>query len=138
MEPPSRRNAVGHIGKFVWSIDLDKVFKDCGLDQVRVKLSYTIDLVASNGGEVGHLHHFRLGFFDDRNAPEHVAIVGELLLHHMKELRIDLVNDLEMSREQVLHHRDRPFLQRFWHYGVVCVAEGILDDGPGFRPVKTL
>ena len=75
-----------------------------------MKLSYTIDFVTSNGREVSHLHHLWLGFLDDRNTPEHVAVLGELLLHHVKELRVDLVNDLEMSRKQVLHHRDRPFL----------------------------
>ena len=75
-----------------------------------MELSYTIDLVASNSREVSHLHHLRLGFLDDRNTPEHVAVLGELLFHHVKELRVDFVNNLEVSREQVLHHRNRPFL----------------------------
>ena len=110
MEPSSGGNAIGHVGEFVRSINLDEVFEDCGFDQVRMKLSYTIDLVAANGREISHLHHLWLRFFDDRNTPEHIAILGELFLHHVKELRIDLVNDLQMSREQVLHHRDRPFL----------------------------
>ena len=103
-----------------------------------MELGYTIDLVTSNRREVSHSHHLWLGFLDDRNTPKHVAVLGELLLHHLKELRVDLVDDLKMSWEQVLHHRDRPFLQSLRHYGVVCVAEGTLDDTPGFNPVKAL
>ena len=138
MEPPSGGDAISHVCEFVGSIDLDKVFEDCRFDKVRMKLSYAIDLVASDGCKESHSHHLWLGFFDYRNTPEHVAVLGEALLYHLKELRVDLVNDLEMSWEQVLHHGDRPFFQSLRHYRVVCVAEGFLDNVPGFSPFKSL
>ena len=110
MEPSPGGNAVGHVSEFVGSINLDKVFKYCCLDEVRMKLSYTVDFVASNGREVSHLHHLWLGFLNDGDTSKQLAVLGKLLLHHLEESHINLVYDLEMSWQQVLHHRDRPFL----------------------------
>ena len=46
----------------------------------------------------------------------------------------DIVDDLHVPREKVLHERDRPFLQRFWQHGVVREEERVRDDVPGRLP----
>lgn len=61
-----------------------------------MKLGYTIDFVASDGSQVRHPHHLRLRLFDDGDSRQHTTVFGEFLLDHVKELHVDLVNNLEM------------------------------------------
>jgi hypothetical protein len=96
VQPPSRCDTIGYVGELIRTVDLDKVLENGGLDEVGVKLGYTIDFMASNGRQVSHSHHLWLGLFDDGDTREHVTILGELLLNHLEELHIDLVDDLEM------------------------------------------
>ena len=50
VQPSSRSNTVRDVGEFVRTVDADKVFEDGCLDEIRVELGNTIDLVATNDG----------------------------------------------------------------------------------------
>jgi hypothetical protein len=62
-----------------------------------VQLSYTIDLVRTNQSKVCHADHLRLGFLDDRDAPQHVALFREVPLDELEELQIDFEDNLLWS-----------------------------------------
>lgn len=106
MQPTTRCDAVGNVGELVGSEDGDEVLEDSGLDQVGVQLGYTVDLVGTDAGKVCHTDHLGVRFFDDRDSAKHVAVLGEIALHILHELQIDVVDDLEMARKKVLHERD--------------------------------
>lgn len=48
-------------------------------------------------------------------------------------LLIDLINDLQVSRQQLLHQFHRPALQGLWEHCVVGIGEGFLGDLPGLQ-----
>lgn len=48
-------------------------------------------------------------------------------------LLIYLINDLQMSRKELLHQLYRPALQGFWEHCVVGVCEGLPGDLPRLR-----
>ena len=99
MKPSSRRDTVGHIRELIGSVYGDKVFEDGSFDKVGMKLSHTVDFVATNCSQVSHSHHFGIGFFNYRNAGKHIAVFGERLLDILEELHVDLVNNLQMAWE---------------------------------------
>lgn len=68
---------------------------------------------------------------DERHSRKAVAVTGPSLLHSLEELVVDIVDDLHVSRQEVLDERDGPLLQSFGQDGVVGVAEGSADDVPG-------
>lgn len=123
VEPSARSDTVGHVGKLVGAVDADKVLEDGGLDEIRVQLSDTVDLVGANNGEVGHANHLGLRFLDNRDATEHVTVVGELPLHLLQKEQVDVKDDLEVAGEQVLEKSNGPLLQSLGENGVVCVAK---------------
>ena len=53
-------------------------------------------------------------------------------------MQVDLVDDLKVTREQVLDQWDRPLLKSFCHDSVVGVAKGIDNNAPSSVPVETL
>ena len=65
VKPSAWCDPVGDVCEFIWAIDGDKVLEDGRTDQIRVELGHTIDLVASNGGEMGHSDHLWLSLLDD-------------------------------------------------------------------------
>lgn len=136
MQPAPRRDAIGDVGEFVRPVDCHEILENRGSDQIRVQLGHTIDFVTANGCKVGHSHHLGLGLLDDRYTTKHVAVFGEATLNHLQEFHVDVVDDLEMSWEQILHQWDGPLLQSFRHDSVIRVAERLGDDAPGFIPFK--
>jgi hypothetical protein len=103
-----------------------------------VQLCHTIDLVAADDGEVCHSDHLWLRLFNDRDPTKHLAILGEVAFNVLQEVQVDVVDDLEVARQEVLEERDGPLLQCFRQNSVVGVAEGGLDDGPCLVPLQTL
>lgn len=94
VEPPPGGDAVGDISELVRSIDLDKVLEDCCLDQIRVQLGYTIDLVRANYSQVRHAHHLGVRLFDDGHASKDIALLGETPLDELQEVIVDFIDDL--------------------------------------------
>ena len=55
---------------------------------------------------------------------------GKRCAHLVEEPAVDLVDDLEMARQQRAEQRHRPFLERLGEQRVVRVAAGLLRDRP--------
>ena len=53
-------------------------------------------------------------------------------------LSVNLVDDLQVSGQDVFQHGHGPPLQGFWEEGVVCVGEGLAADAPGLGPRQVL
>lgn len=113
VQPATGCDSVCYVCEFVGPVDCNKVLEDGGLDEVGVKLCHAVDLVGADDGEERHAHHLGLGFFNDGYAAEDVSVVGEGLLHGLQEIQVDVVDDLEVAREQVLDEADGPFLKSF-------------------------
>lgn len=138
VEPATGCDAVGNIGELVWTVDLHEILENGGLDQIRVQLGDTVDLVRANDGEICHADHLGLRLLNDGHASEHIALLGEGALNELQELQVDVVDDLQVTRQQVLEKRNGPLLESLGQDGVVGVAEGLAHDVPGIIPVKAL
>jgi hypothetical protein len=53
-------------------------------------------------------------------------------------MQVDVVDDLKVAGQEVLEEGDGPLLECFRQDGVVGVAEGRLNDGPGLVPLQAL
>jgi len=123
VQPSTGCDSVGDISELVRSKDLDKVLEDSGLNQIRVKFCYTIDLVGSNNSEEGHSDHLGLRLFDNRHSAQQLTVLRELALDTLEEEEVDLVDDLEMSRKEILEQWNRPLLESLGEDCVVGVSE---------------
>ncbi len=57
---------------------------------------------------------------------------------HLQVPGVDFVDDLQVARQNMLEHADRPALQGLGQEGVVGVGEGLGADLPGFVPAQML
>lgn len=128
VQPSAGSNTVCDVGELVRAVDLNKVLEDGGLDEVGVQLSHTVDLVRADKSQVRHADHLRVRLFDDRDTGKQLAVLGEFALYKLQELEVNVVDDLQVAGEQVLHQRNGPLLQGLGENGVVGVSEGLLDD----------
>ena len=62
------------------TVELDKVLQDCRAEKLTVELGDTVDLAATDDGQVRHAHVLGVPFFDERHARKPVAVAWELLL----------------------------------------------------------
>lgn len=123
VQPSSRRNAVGDIGKLVGPINGNKVLENGRLDEVGVQLGNTVDLVRTYNGQEGHADHLGLRLLNNRDAAQNVAVIREGLFHLLQEIQINVKNNLEVSGEQVLDQADGPLLKSLGEDSVVGVAK---------------
>lgn len=137
MQPSARGNAVGDIREAVSSENLDKVFENRSLNEIRMELGDSIDLVGTNNGQVSHADHLRARLLDDGDAGKQLALLWELTLHSLEEEKVDIINDLQMSWQEVLEQWNRPLLERLGENSVVSVAECLGNDSPGSLPLET-
>lgn len=134
VQPTSGGDAVGHVGELVRAVNLNKVLENGGLDQIRVQLSHTVDLVGTYNGQEGHSHHLGLTLLNDGDSAEQVSVIGEGLFDLLQEEQIDIIDNLKMSGQQMLNQSNGPLLQGLWEHGVVGVAKLKLQT----RPVSQL
>ena len=123
MKPSSWSDSISNVNKFIRAKDSDKVLENCGLDEIRVELSYTVDLVRPNNCKECHPDALGLAFLNDRHLREQFTVSRELLLNTLQEEQVDVVDYLHVAWKQVLHEGDRPLLKSFRKNGVVGVTE---------------
>ena len=133
-EPP-RRDPVGLVGEPLRP-HLVEVLEHALLEQLGVQRGDAVDRVAADGGQVRHPHALAAVLADERHAPQPVVVAGELRAHLVEEAAVDLVDDLEVTRQRLGEHRQRPRLQRLGQQGVVGVAERGHRDVPRLVPVE--
>lgn len=64
--------------------------------------------------------------------------LGEFALNGLQEEKVDIVNDLKVAGQEVLHKWNRPLLKSFWENGVVSVTECASDNLPSIIPFQIL
>jgi hypothetical protein len=73
---------------------------------------------------------------DERHPPEKIDIAGMKISHLLEKTRVDLINDLEMTGDNLLQKADRPLLQSFGQDRVVGISQSVLCQLPGMIPGK--
>ncbi len=85
-----------------------KSLSTLALEQLRVQRGDAVDGVAADAGEVRHAHVLLAGLVDQRQPADALFVAGERHAHLVEEARVDLVDDLQVPRQQSLEHAQRP------------------------------
>lgn len=98
------------------------------LDDLSVHLGHTVHTVGDHDSQVGHANLLLITLLNDGELVHLGNIVGPLLLDHLgQEQMVDVVDDLNVSGEEVLHETEGPHFQGLRQDGVVCVSESPID-----------
>src|SRR5262249_2608529 len=99
-----------------------------------MNLRHAVGAVTPNHGEMSHAHLSRWLLLDETHAPDTIAVSWIAALDVVEETAIDLIDDLQMPRDQHLEQLNRPLLERLWEQSVVRVREGAYGEVPGLLP----
>jgi hypothetical protein len=99
---PPGSDTVGDIRKEIPSLELDKVFEDSSLKKLTMQLRHTIDLERTDNGKESHSDVFWATLLNDRHSLNTGSIMRPSLGNLSEELEIDLVDNLQVSREEFL------------------------------------
>jgi len=86
--------------------------------------------VRANDGEPGHSDLLRRALLNERHAGETVPVLRPLLLDLSQEVVVDVIDDLEVSRQEVFEEGNGPALESLGQDGVVGVGDGLGHDLP--------
>ena len=95
---------------------------------------HAVDGVAADAGQIRHAHVAFAALVDQRQPRDARFVAPEADARFIEKARVDLVDDLQVPRQQLREHRERPAFQRFRHQRVIGVAEGFARDVPGLLP----
>ena len=132
--PAPRRHAVGLVAELLRP-ERVKVAQHVLLEELRVQLGDAVDGVASDRREVCHAHVAPAALVDERQAGDARVVAQESDARLVEEAGVDLVDDLEVARQQLGEELQRPALKRLGEQRVVGVGEGLAGDLPGGVPV---
>ena len=106
------------------------------LEQLRVQRGDAVDggCRPSRGGPCGRSRSPPSSMSDMRAS--RASSPGKLRAHLVEEAAVDLVDDLQVARQEPAEQLDRPLLQRLGQQRVVRVGEGVPRDVPGLVPVQ--
>ena len=110
VEPSSRRDTVRDIDDLTGGETI-KIREDRLFHEIRMDLRNPVDTVASRNGKVGHAQTTPAVFVHDRHAPEKVDIAGKSVPHLFEEPVVDLVDDLQMARQESPRKGERATFQ---------------------------
>lgn len=136
-QPTTGSDAIGLILES-FGEHLKEVLEQIILDDLGVNARHSIDGVGADDGEVGHVHALVSIFLNERHATHAVSISGPTLGHGIQVVVVDLVDDLHVAGQDVLHEGDRPTLQGLGEHGVVGVGAGLHGKVPGLVPAESL
>lgn len=142
--------------------------KDGLLDELCVDGSDAIDVVAGDDGQVAHADHFAAVLVSDngqggckqlhgmsemavravsstwqqggkrRELTHAGGVIAELALDLVEEAPVDVVDDLHVAGQELLHHLDVPGLDGLRHHRVVGKGEDLRRDLPGLCPAQAV
>ena len=151
-QPPPRSNTVGLVLEFRWRVlvevtepksqkkiryityhhksfgktknlkkkkNLQSSFQNFGVNP-----GYTVDGVASDDGQMSHVDSLLALLLDEGHATQAVKVTRELGLDILQMQEVDVVDDLEVTRQNSVEHVRGPSLQGLRQYGVVSVGAG--------------
>src|SRR5690349_1563445 len=84
--------------------------------------------------KIGHADFAPGVFLNEAYGPKYFLVTWKTTTNVIKEPPVDLVNDLQLTREYGFKPLDRPFLQCFRQQSVVCISQRISCDFPGIVP----
>ena len=124
-----RRHAVGDVAEFLGP-QLREVAQHRLHEQFGMQPRHAVHAVAPHRREVGHADIALARLVDDRQT-RHSGVVARICRADVgEEARIDLVDDLEVAREDPAEEVHRPCLQRLGQQRVIRVRKGVPRDVP--------
>jgi hypothetical protein len=102
MSLPPGSDTIGDIREKVPSLELDKVLEDSSLKKLTMQLRHTVNLERTDNSKKSHSDVFGATLLNNRHSLNTSSIVRPSLSNLSEELEIDLVNDLQVSREEFL------------------------------------
>ena len=102
MSLPPRSDTIGDIREKVPSFELDKVLEYSSLKKLTMKLRHAVNLERTDNGKESHSDVFGATLLNNRHSLNTGSIVRPSLSNLSEELEVDLVDDLEVSREEFL------------------------------------
>ena len=126
-------HAVGHVRELL-AVQVGEVLERDVLEQLRVQLGHAVDVRAAGHGQVGHAHLRVVTLGDDAHALD-LGLVAGLAGDLVQEVVVDLVDDLQMTRQQLADQVGRPHLKRLRQQRVAGVVERTGGDVPRGIPV---
>mmetsp|Transcript_40127 Transcript_40127/g.103876 ORF Transcript_40127/g.103876 Transcript_40127/m.103876 type:complete len:708 (-) Transcript_40127:720-2843(-) len=138
-QPAALRDAVGLVLELLRP-EVVKVGEGLLLDDLRVNGGDAVDGVRRHERQEGHadkLLAVRL-LLDDRHLANGLVVVPVLGAQHLDEPPVDVVDDLHVARQDLLHQGDRPLLQSLRQDGVVGEGEHLGGQLPGLGPPQAV
>jgi hypothetical protein len=150
---PPGSDTIGDIREKVPSLELDKVLEDSSLEKLTMQLGDTVDLEWTDNSKESHSDVFGVTLLNDRHSLDTGSIVRPSLSNLSEELEIDLVNNLQVSREELFEQADFPFFECLGkdsvasdqllrctgqRIGSLCVREDMSCDKPCLVPRNIL
>ena len=132
-QPAAERDAVGLVDDAI-GIELVQVVEHCLAHQLGVQRGHAVDLVRAEEGERTHAHAPAGTVVDQRDSGERRRIRPRRCADRIQMQPVDLVHDLHMARQQPLHQRHRPALQRLGQQRVIGIGDGGVGDPPRIVP----
>ena len=100
-DPATRGHAVGLVVELLRPHFVE-VAEQAGGKQIGVQLGHPVDREAADDCQPGHANLRLATLFDQRHAAHPLDIARPALAHLRKKARVDLVDDLQQARQQVL------------------------------------
>ena len=91
--------------------------------QLGVDGRHAVGAVRADDGQVGHADLALGALLDQAHARDAAVVAGEAGADVVEQAAVDLVDDLEVARQQHLEPGERPFLQRLGQQRVVGVGQ---------------
>src|SRR5262249_10848935 len=105
-------------------------------EQAGMNRRNAIGAVRTDDGQIGHAN-FALGAFLDQADAGYAGLVArETSPDVVQQPPVDLVDNLQVTRQEHLEPDDRPFLERLGQKGMVRVCKSLLSDIPGLVPAE--
>ena len=79
-------------------------------NQAGVKFGHAVHMVRANHGQMGHAYPLRRAFLDDGEFRLAGIVSGPATINLFQVPAIDLVDDFQMTRQDLLEKRYRPSL----------------------------
>ncbi len=102
--------------------------------QIGVNRSHTVGAVRPDDREIRHPHPLDGALFNEADALDATVIRRVAAAHVVEKTAVDLVDDLELPRNQSFEQIHGPPLQRLRQKRVVRVSQRALRDAPGLIP----
>ena len=136
-DPAARRDAVSDVHELALP-ELVEAREQIRTDEARVQFGHAVHVMRADDGEVRHADTLRETFLHDRELRLAGVIARPALLDALEVAAVDLVDDLEVARQDFLKERHGPGLKGLRQQGVVGIAEDLRAEPPGFVPSQAL